>query len=158
MVASLLENGKVSNATTPETQSTKENQAESKLTKLLFFNRPDELLGLIKRPIFAGSTSRLPSTSRHTEIVGSVNAPFERNRLKCLAEVNSPNVAIGQRVGCVEAVTPHKVVRGEIASHAALKNFVESVDSILDHDVIAGATVKNIGTGSAEQYVVTGAT
>src|SRR6478752_10505341 len=49
MVASLLENGKVSNATTPETQSTKENQAESKLTKLLFFNRPDELLGLIKR-------------------------------------------------------------------------------------------------------------
>jgi hypothetical protein len=44
MVASLLENGKVSNATTPETQSTKENQAESKLTKLLFFNRPDDLL------------------------------------------------------------------------------------------------------------------
>ena len=35
---------------------------------------------------------------------------------------------------------------------------MESVDSILDHDVIAGATVKNIGTGSAEQYVVTGAT
>jgi len=40
----LLENGCVRNGTPPETQSTKENQAESELAKMLFFNRPDRLL------------------------------------------------------------------------------------------------------------------
>jgi hypothetical protein len=37
---SLLENSCVRNETPPETQSNKENQAESELAKLLFFNRP----------------------------------------------------------------------------------------------------------------------
>src|SRR3954462_11962218 len=40
MTASLLENSGVLNATPPETRTTAKNQAESRLAKLLFFNRP----------------------------------------------------------------------------------------------------------------------
>jgi hypothetical protein len=40
MAASLLENGGVPNATSPETPTTTKNQAESLLDKMLFFNRP----------------------------------------------------------------------------------------------------------------------
>jgi len=47
MVASLLENSGVPNATTPKTQSTPKNQAESELAKLLFFNRPERFLGWV---------------------------------------------------------------------------------------------------------------
>jgi hypothetical protein len=43
MVASLLENGGVSNGTPPETRTDPKNQAESELAKLLFFNRPVRL-------------------------------------------------------------------------------------------------------------------
>jgi hypothetical protein len=46
MAASLLENGSVSNATTPETRINAKNQAESRLAKVHFFNRPHRFLAL----------------------------------------------------------------------------------------------------------------
>jgi hypothetical protein len=49
MAASLLENGGVPNGTPPETRTDPENQAESELAKLLFFNRPDGLLTGVTR-------------------------------------------------------------------------------------------------------------
>jgi hypothetical protein len=47
MAASLLENGGVSNETTPETRSNAKNQAEYEPIKVLFFNRPGGLLGRV---------------------------------------------------------------------------------------------------------------
>src|SRR3954452_21943751 len=44
MAGSLLEIGGVRNETPPETQSTAKNQAESKPSKVLFFNRPGRFL------------------------------------------------------------------------------------------------------------------
>jgi hypothetical protein len=44
MAASLLENGGVPNGTPPETRTDAKNQAESKLAKLLFFNRPERFV------------------------------------------------------------------------------------------------------------------
>jgi hypothetical protein len=43
MAASLLENGGVPNATTPETRINAKNQGESETDKVLFFNRPQRL-------------------------------------------------------------------------------------------------------------------
>jgi hypothetical protein len=53
MVASLLENGGVPNATTPETPTHAKNQAESKPDNVLFFNSPDRFLthaAILKNP------------------------------------------------------------------------------------------------------------
>jgi hypothetical protein len=47
MAASLLENGGVSNATTPETRINAKNQAESPPTKVLFFNTPDPFVDTV---------------------------------------------------------------------------------------------------------------
>src|SRR5688572_13478682 len=44
MAAPLLEYGRVSNETTPETRTKAKNQAESETDKVLFFNTPNELL------------------------------------------------------------------------------------------------------------------
>jgi hypothetical protein len=44
MAASLLENGGVPNATTPETRINAKNQGESETDKVLFFNRPQGFL------------------------------------------------------------------------------------------------------------------
>ena len=58
---SLLENSDDPNASPPETQFTAKNQAESELTKVLFFNRPDRLL-----------THQKPTITRYHSVIEAI--------------------------------------------------------------------------------------
>jgi hypothetical protein len=55
MAASLLENGGVPNATTPETRINAKNQGESETDKVLFFNRPQGILRIGRLKYFGAS-------------------------------------------------------------------------------------------------------